>query len=126
MSSNPFLLSDEQMQALRQKYPHFNQPWTEEETASFKDLYNQGLTQAQLSERFGRSPGAIREKAKALNLMRPTPGRPWTATDDGLLVQLYGEEIPFGVMATRLDRSVYAVVHRLVTLRIDLFGNTGH
>lgn len=124
MSSNPFFLSDERMQELKAKYPNFNRPWTEEETASFKELYTQGLTGAQLSERFGRSPGAIRERAKALGLSHPVPGRPWKETEDALLVELYQEGLPFNVIATRLDRSVYALVHRLVTLRIDLF--SGH
>lgn len=53
---------------LRARYPNHGKPWTAEEDAELTRLWGEGASTADLSERFGRSRGAVRSAALRLNL----------------------------------------------------------
>jgi ATP-dependent DNA helicase PIF1 len=53
---------------IRATYPHAYQPWTEEEEATLKKLFDQKLSVKKISEHMGRQPGSIRSRLRKLEL----------------------------------------------------------
>lgn len=117
MSNARFFIPDEQYRALREKYPKFNEPWTDEETELLGALCKEGVARTEISSRLGRSPGAIRERAKAKGFLVAAPGKKWTEEEESALVDMYHEGVSLEEIAALSGRSVAAIVKRLVLLR---------
>jgi hypothetical protein len=51
-------------------------PWTEEEIATLKELWQEGLTSTEIATRIPRTADAIGNKARSMKLARPAPPKP--------------------------------------------------
>lgn len=115
-------LSQEDFDALRAKYPRFNESWNKDDLETLKQMAADGVPPETMSEQLGRTPKAIRLRLKALGLWESKPApKPWTAEDDAALIEMYAAGEPFEDMMAHFDRSLNAIVSRLVRLRVQLF-----
>ena len=115
-------LSQEDFDALRAKYPKFNESWNKDDLETLKQMAADGVPPETMSEQLGRTPKAIRLKLKSLGLWASKPApKPWTAEDDAVLIEMYAAGESFEDMAAHFDRSLKAIVSRLVRLRVQLF-----
>lgn len=115
-------LSQEDFDALRAKYPKFNESWNKDDLETLKQMAADGVPPETMSEQLGRTPKAIRLKLKSLGLRASKPApKPWTAEDDAVLIEMYAAGESFEDMAEHFDRSLKAIVSRLVRLRVQLF-----
>ncbi len=123
MSGNPsFFLSPEAYGRLKEKYPKFNEPWSEDEEIELAAMAADGRRRTEMSAQLQRTPGAILVKLKEMGLYVPKPvPAPWTEDDDKAVVAMYQEGASFADMATRFSRSERAIVARLIRLRMALF-----
>ena len=117
-----FFMAPDQYSALKQKYPKFNEPWTGEDNESLTQYTQEGMSLEDIADRLQRTKKAIRMRQQSMGLYtpRPTPKK-WEAEDDETLKQMYMDGISFEDMAEHFNRSVSAIVARLVHLRLDLF-----
>ena len=119
-----YFLPQEQFDEIKKKYPKFNEPWTEEDEDVLFDLTEQKATQKQMSETLGRTPRSIKMKLMELGLYeKKASARSWTENEERKLVDLYNDGVDFENIALELNRSVKAVLSRLVLLRVRLFDN---
>ena len=121
---NTAFLSQEKFDLIRSKYSRFNEPWLKEEVEELKSMAAENVSHDQMSEQLQRTPSSIRMKLTALGLYTPKPPQPrWTEDDDKLIVQMYDQGVSFEDMAKHFNRSLRAIVARLVNLRVKLFEN---
>ena len=119
-----YFLPQEQFDEIKKKYPKFNEPWTEEDEDVLFDLSEQKATQKQMSETLGRTPRSVKMKLMELGLYeKKASARSWTENEERKLIDLYNDGVDFENIALELNRSVKAVLSRLVLLRVRLFDN---
>lgn len=115
-------MAPEVFDAMKEKYPKFYEPWTEEESEQVKLFYEDGKSIDDISQALQRTPRSVRMKLKAAGLYTPANrSRAWTTDDEETLKAMYRDGVSFEDMATQLDRSPKAVVAHLVHLRLNLF-----
>lgn len=66
-------LSQEDFDALRAKYPKFNESWNKDDLETLKQMAADGVPPETMSEQLGRTPKAIRLKLKSLGLWASKP-----------------------------------------------------
>ena len=121
---NTAFLPQEQFDLIRSKYSRFNEPWLKEEVEELTSMATENVSHEQMAEQLQRTPSSVRMKLKALGLYSPKPMMPrWTEEDDKLVVQMYDQGVTFEDMAQHFNRSLHAIVSRLVNLRVKLFEN---
>lgn len=119
-----YFLPQEQFDEIKKKYPKFNEPWTEDDESLLYELADRKATRKEMSETLGRTQRSIKMKLMELGLYDKTQQvRPWKEDEERKLVFLYNEGVDFENIALELNRSVKAIVSRLVLLRIRLFDN---
>jgi len=119
-----YFLPQEQFDEIKKKYPKFNEPWTEYDEDVLFELSEQKASQKQMSEVLGRSPRSIKMKLMELGLYeKKASARSWTENEERKLIDLYNDGVDFENIALELNRSVKAVLSRLVLLRVRLFDN---
>jgi hypothetical protein len=57
------------LEELKEKYPNAYEPWTADDDKKLTNLYRKGKTVKQLTEVFGRQPGAIEARLNKLELI---------------------------------------------------------
>ena len=115
-------MSPEAYAKIKEKYPKFNEPWSDDEILELTMMANDARTREEMSAQLQRSPSSIRIKLEELGLYVPKPaGKPWLAEDDETLKTMYENGATFGQMSERFGRSESAIVSRLVRLRLSLF-----
>jgi len=87
--------------------------WTEEDKQYLRDNY-QKMTNKELAEHFGLTPGGIGYQLKRLDLKR---NRKWTAEKDNYLRNSYAKIINKD-LARELGTTVCAIEKRLGTLKL--------
>ncbi len=116
-------LPQEEFDRLRGQYAKFNEPWSASEIEELKVMAEDNVPFAEIANQLQRTPNSIKLKLKSLGLYTPAPPpRGWTEEEDAALVGMYEGGDSFDAMAEAFDRSVSAVVSRLVKLRVSLFG----
>ena len=120
MNKSTYFLPQEKYDEIRQKYPKFNEPWTEEEISSIIDYSLQHKKTKEMSELLGRSPKSVRLKMMELGLYKKRT-REWTPEEDLKLIELY--KLPCGLvtLSNTFDTTIDAVIRRLILLRMDIF-----
>lgn len=117
-------LPQEQFDLIKSQYSKFNEPWQKDEIEELKSMAADNVPINAMASQLQRTPNSLKLKLKSLGLYTPpTPPRTWTPEEDTELVQLYNEGKPFEEIAEHFNRTVSAVVSRLVRLRINLFPN---
>ena len=115
------ILTPEKYGELKNRYPRFNEPWSQEETEYLREMAGMDYPHSQMATELERSPNSIKMKLKALGLYIPKPSpKPWTEEDDRRLVALYLEDYSFSDLACIFGRSENAIISRLVRLRAGL------
>ena len=115
-------MSEEEFEKVRAKYPKFNEPWEDQDVEDLKQMFADTLPISDISEQIGRTPNSVRMKLKSLGLLQSHPApKSWSEEDDAALIEGYEEGTPFEELATRFERSVNAIVARLIHLRLSLF-----
>lgn len=123
---NTAFLSQEQFDQIRTTYSRFNEPWLEEEVEELKAMAADGVSREEMATQLQRTPNSIQMKLKSLGLFVPKPMPPrWSQNDDKALVEMYQNGDSFEDMSARFDRSVNAVIGRLIHLRVKVFNNDG-
>lgn len=123
---NTAFLPEDQFKQIRTTYPRFNEPWLNEEVEELREMAVDGISRDDMAMQLQRTPNSVRLKLKALGLYVPKPTPPrWTKDEDQALVEMYNDGEPFEDMSARFDRSVNAVITRLVHLRANLFDKEG-
>jgi len=56
------------LEVLREAHPQAYRPWTDEEAAILKKMFERGKQMKEIAEKLGRKPGAIRSRLKKLGL----------------------------------------------------------
>lgn len=119
---NTFFLPQEKFEELRQKYPHFNDPWLAEDVELLKELAAQGLSRAEMSAELGRTQNSVKMKLVELGLYVKKPqARPWTEDDNKAVVEMYKAGMELADIAVETGRSERAVIARLIKLHADIF-----
>ena len=93
--------------------------WTPENDARLTRLWADGMQGRDIGEALGGcSEDAVRARAEKLRLPR-RKAPDWTADEDATLLRLRREKIPYGEIAQRLGRSLFAcrVRHQTLTMR---------
>ena len=117
-------LPQEQFDEIRRKYSRFNDHWLKDEVEELKAMAADNVSMEQMSNQLQRTPNSIRIKLKSLGLYTERPIQPrWTEENDKLVVQMYDQGVSFEDMAKHFNRSLRAIVARLVNLRVKLFEN---
>ena len=123
---NTAFLTQEKFDEIRTTYSRFNEPWLEEEVEELKAMAADGVSKSDMASQLQRTPNSIMMKLKSLGLYVPKPMPPrWTEEDDKALIAMFKDGETFEDMAARFDRSVNAVISRLIHLRINIFNNDG-
>ena len=123
---NTAFLTQEKFDEIRTTYSRFNEPWLEEEVEELKAMAADGVSKNVMATQLQRTPNSIMMKLKSLGLYVPKPMPPrWSEEDDNALIEMYMDGEAFEDMAARFDRSVNAVISRLIHLRINIFTNDG-
>lgn len=115
-----YFLPEEKFQEIKQKYPKFNEPWTEDEVANLIDISLRHKKTREIAQELGRSPKSVRLKMMELGLYKKRT-REWTKKDDEQLLSYYQEGRSFIDMCNKFDTTIESVVRRLVFLRLDIF-----
>lgn len=90
--------------------------WTEERIEEMRAFAKKGLTAAEIAERFGKTPGAVRSKAAHNSIrLNYATGR-WTKAEEERLKAMHAEGMLLADMATALNRADPGVRHRLIKL----------
>ena len=119
---NTAFLSQEKYDEMRTAFSRFNEPWLEEEVEELKAMASEGVSKSVMASQLQRTPNSIQMKLKSLGLYVPKPMPPrWSEDDDKSLIEMYQAGDSFEDMSVRFDRSVNAVISRLVHLRVKLF-----
>ena len=115
-------LEPEEYSRLKEKYPKFNEPWTEDEDAELHQMSVDHVPLPQMAEQLQRTKNSIRIRLQKLGLLavKPSP-KLWSETEEEMVVQMYQSGASFEEMASATGRTVSSVVSRLVKLRISLF-----
>ena len=91
-----------------------------------KAMAADGVSREEMATQLQRTPNSIQMKLKSLGLFVPKPMPPrWSQNDDKALVEMYQNGDSFEDMSARFDRSVNAVIGRLIHLRVKVFNNDG-
>lgn len=115
-------MDPEQYARLKEQYPKFNEPWTEDEDRELKQMAGDGVPVSQMVEQLQRTRNSVRMRMQKWGLLESKPAaKPWSESEEQMLVQMYQNGKPFEEMAATLGRTSSAVVSRLVRLRINLF-----
>lgn len=123
---NTAFLTQEQFDRIRTTYSRFNEPWLKEEVEELKAMAAEGVSRQDMATQLQRTPSAIQLKLKSLGMYEPRPMPPrWSEEDDKALVEMYRDGDSFEDMSARFDRSVNAVISRLIHLRVEIFNNDG-
>ena len=123
---NTAFLTQEKFDEIRNTYSRFNEPWLKEEIEELKAMAADGVSKDDMAAQLQRTPNSIQIKLKSLGLFVPKPIPPrWTESDDKALVEMYQEGESFEEMSATLDRSINAIIARLVHLRQNIFDNDG-
>jgi len=88
-------------------------PWTREEIEFLREYYGK-IPAREIAEKLGRTPGAVRAKARVLGLSE-LRARPWTREEIETLKRLYGE-VRQRELGKILHRSEHAVRTKLYEL----------
>ena len=115
-------LSQEKYDQIKSQYAKFNEPWQTDEVEELKAMAADKVPIKDISSQLQRTPSSIKMKLKSLGLYTPpTPPRPWAPEEDKELIDLYNDNRPFEEIAEHFNRTVSAIVSRLVRLRINIF-----
>jgi len=115
-----YFLPEDKFQEIKQKYPRFNEPWTEDEVSNLIDISFQYKKTKEIAEALGRSPKSVRLKMMELGLYKKHT-RAWTKEEDELLVFCYRDGLSLIDMCNKFGTSIESVIRRLVLLRMDIF-----
>ena len=117
-----YFLPQERFDEIRQKYPKFNEPWSNEDVCQLLELASVHATRKAMSEALGRSPKSVRMKLLELGLLTKGPGgKVWTKADDKILKHYYSEWMPLDLIASLLDCRIEDIIARLIVLKMKLF-----
>lgn len=114
-----FFLPEDKFQEIKQKYPKFNEPWTEEEISNLIDISLRHKKTREIAEELGRSPKSVRLKMMELGLYQKRT-REWTKEEDELLRFYYRDGASLIDICRKFDTTIESVVRRLVFLRMDI------
>jgi len=115
-------LPQERFDQIRATYARFNEPWLPSEVDELKAMATENVTEEDMAAQLQRTPSSIRLKLKSLGLYvaKPAPAR-WSEEDDKLLVELFCDGMPLEELAEKFNRSLRAVIYRLVQHRMNVF-----
>ena len=115
-------LPQEKFDQIRATYARFNEPWLPSEVDELKAMAAENVTEEDMAAQLQRTPSSIRLKLKSLGLYvaKPAPAR-WSEEDDEMLVELFKNGSSPESLAERFDRSLRAVIYRLVQHRMNVF-----
>lgn len=65
-----------------------------------------------IAKRLGRTESAVVKRAYRLGVSIAYKNLPWTTLEDRLMMQLVDDGVPYSVIATKMERSVRAVMQR--------------
>ena len=118
----PRFLSMEDFNRIKSQYAKFNEPWQSSEIEELKSMSADGVPIQTIANQLQRTPSSVKMKLISLGLYTPKPApAPWTEEEENNLVAMYNDGVPFEEMAEKSNRTVNAVVSRLVRLRVNLF-----
>ena len=117
-------LPQERFDQIRATYARFNEPWLPGEVDELKAMAAEKVPEEDMAVQLQRTPSSIRLKLKSLGLYeaKPAPQR-WSEEDDAQLVELYCDGVPLEELAARFNRSLRAVIYRLVQHRMNVFNH---
>lgn len=114
----------EEYNKIKNRYAKFNEPWQSSEVEELESMAADSVPLGDIATQLQRTPNSVKMKMRSLGLYTPRPQpKPWSPDDEARLIQLYNDDVPFEEIAAEFDRSVGAVVSRLVLLRVKLFNN---
>lgn len=117
-----YFLPKERFDEIRQKYPKFNEPWSNEEVNTLVEMCAHNTSKKEMSIVLGRSPKSVKLKLLEMGLLKKSKaGKQWTKKEDQLLMQGYSEGMSFLDMAETFQISVEEIITRLVNLRMNIF-----
>lgn len=115
-------LPQEEYDRIKSQYAKFNESWQSSEVEELKSMAEDGVPLGNIAIQLQRTPNSIKMKLRSLGLYTPKPSaRPWTSADEEKLISMYNDDVPFEEMAQEFNRSVTAIISRLVRLRVKLF-----
>lgn len=115
-------LTQEKFDQIKATFSRFNEPWLKSEVEELQAMAAENVPEEDMARQLERTPSSIRLKLKSLGLYeaKPAPQR-WSEEDDKLLVELFSAGVPLEELAEKFNRSMRAVIYRLVQHRMNVF-----